>query len=93
MNRKRFNEMIILYTSVISCRVCIRYPQVRDRIEILRTHHHRTLLLVTLERTIRSINMLARTFLKAPQGARLFSSSAAAFGTKVFFTPAIDGEY
>ncbi|ODQ56777.1 hypothetical protein WICANDRAFT_81610 [Wickerhamomyces anomalus NRRL Y-366-8] len=35
--------------------------------------------------------MLARTFLKAPQGARLFSSSAAAFGTKVFFTPAIDG--
>ncbi|CCH46986.1 41 kDa peptidyl-prolyl cis-trans isomerase [Wickerhamomyces ciferrii] len=36
--------------------------------------------------------MLSRTFLKAPQGVRLFSSSAAAYGSKVFFTPAIDGE-
>jgi len=37
--------------------------------------------------------MLSRTIFRAPQNARLFSTSAAAFGQKVFLTPSIDGEY
>lgn len=36
--------------------------------------------------------MFSRTFVRAPQGVRLFSSTSAAFGSKVFFVPAIEGE-